>query len=77
MADDRFARLKTDPRFRRPKKNKSKIVLDERFQSVLSEEKKARSKSWLSAHGALVLNRSQNASTSMDAHYHKPRRKTI
>lgn len=34
----RFARLRTDPRFRKPKKQSSKVVLDERFKSLLSNE---------------------------------------
>ncbi|KAJ2928948.1 hypothetical protein H1R20_g8135, partial [Candolleomyces eurysporus] len=40
MSDPRFARLKTDPRFRRPKKRQNKVVVDERFKSVLKQEKK-------------------------------------
>jgi len=40
MSDPRFARLKTDPRFRKPKKKSTKVVVDERFKSVLKQEKK-------------------------------------
>ncbi|KAF6766171.1 pre-rRNA-processing protein ESF1 [Ephemerocybe angulata] len=40
MSDPRFARLTTDPRFRRPKKKQNKVVVDERFKSVLKQEKK-------------------------------------
>ncbi|KAF9270189.1 hypothetical protein L218DRAFT_968885 [Marasmius fiardii PR-910] len=43
MSDPRFARLKTDPRFRRPKKHQSKVVVDERFKSVF-QLKKSRGK---------------------------------
>ncbi|KAF9015108.1 hypothetical protein BDQ17DRAFT_1340497 [Cyathus striatus] len=43
MSDPRFARLKTDPRFRRPKKNQSKVVVDERFKGVFQAEKKSKS----------------------------------
>ncbi|KAK7059015.1 pre-rRNA-processing protein esf1 [Paramarasmius palmivorus] len=43
MSDPRFARLKTDPRFRRPKKHQSKVVVDERFKSVF-EPKKSKGK---------------------------------
>lgn len=35
--DTRFASLKTDPRFRRPKAQKLKVELDDRFKSVLDE----------------------------------------
>lgn len=52
MSDPRFARLKTDPRFRRPKKQQSKIVVDDRFKSVFapSKNKKSKGKSgWLTA----------------------------
>ncbi|KAF8168159.1 hypothetical protein B0H34DRAFT_792796 [Crassisporium funariophilum] len=40
MSDPRFARLKSDPRFRRPKKKHAKVVVDERFKSVFAQEKK-------------------------------------
>ncbi|KAF5355710.1 hypothetical protein D9756_003720 [Leucocoprinus leucothites] len=39
MSDPRFARLKTDPRFRRPKKKQQKVVIDERFKSVFDQTK--------------------------------------
>ncbi|WWC70315.1 uncharacterized protein I206_104265 [Kwoniella pini CBS 10737] len=38
MSDPRFARLSTDPRFRRPKQNKLKVEIDERFKDVLESE---------------------------------------
>ena len=44
MSDPRFARLKSDPRFRRPKKKLTKVVVDERFKSVFAKEKKKDSK---------------------------------
>lgn len=44
MSDPRFARLKSDPRFRRPKKKLTKVVIDERFKSVFTKEKKKNSK---------------------------------
>ena len=44
MSDPRFARLKSDPRFRRPKKKLTKVVVDERFKSVFAKEKKNNSK---------------------------------
>ncbi|KAF8317357.1 hypothetical protein DL93DRAFT_2110555 [Clavulina sp. PMI_390] len=34
MSDPRFARLKTDPRFRKPKKSRNQVVVDDRFKSV-------------------------------------------
>jgi len=40
MSDARFARLKTDPRFRRPKKAQTKIVVDKRFESLFDDAKK-------------------------------------
>ncbi|KAH7922915.1 hypothetical protein BV22DRAFT_1036975 [Leucogyrophana mollusca] len=44
MSDPRFARLKTDPRFRRPKKQNSKVVVDDRFKSVFETTDKKKSK---------------------------------
>ncbi|KAA1471548.1 hypothetical protein DENSPDRAFT_837564 [Dentipellis sp. KUC8613] len=44
MSDPRFARLKSDPRFRRPKKHANKVVLDSRFSSVLEPAAKSKSK---------------------------------
>ena len=38
MSDPRFARLKTDPRFRKPRRKSHKIVLDDRFKSVFDDE---------------------------------------
>ncbi|RDB28617.1 Pre-rRNA-processing protein ESF1 [Hypsizygus marmoreus] len=39
MSDPRFARLKSDPRFRRPRKKQTKVVVDDRFKGVFSQEK--------------------------------------
>ncbi|KNZ78552.1 Pre-rRNA-processing protein esf1 [Termitomyces sp. J132] len=39
MPDPRFARLKSDPRFRRPRKKQAKVLIDDRFKSVFSQEK--------------------------------------
>ena len=36
--DERFARLQTDPRFRRPKQKNLKVEIDERFKDVLQGE---------------------------------------
>jgi hypothetical protein len=36
--DARFARLQTDPRFRRPKQKNLKVEIDERFKDVLQSE---------------------------------------
>ncbi|KIJ63014.1 hypothetical protein HYDPIDRAFT_113516 [Hydnomerulius pinastri MD-312] len=44
MSDPRFARLKTDPRFRRPKKHQSKVVVDERFKDLLDDGQKGHKK---------------------------------
>ncbi|EAU93178.1 pre-rRNA-processing protein ESF1 [Coprinopsis cinerea okayama7 len=40
MSDPRFKRLKTDPRFRPIKKKQNKVVVDERFKSILDQGKK-------------------------------------
>lgn len=46
MSDPRFARLRTDPRFRKPKKSTTKVVVDERFKSIFDDgEKGKKSKS--------------------------------
>ncbi|THV07726.1 hypothetical protein K435DRAFT_959788 [Dendrothele bispora CBS 962.96] len=44
MSDPRFARLKSDPRFRRPKKHANKVVVDERFKSVFEGPKQNKKK---------------------------------
>ncbi|KAF8905527.1 hypothetical protein CPB84DRAFT_1844934 [Gymnopilus junonius] len=44
MSDPRFSRLKSDPRFRRPKKKRQKVVIDERFKSVFANDKKKNGK---------------------------------
>lgn len=45
MSDPRFARLKSDPRFRRPKKQESKVVVDDRFKAVFASKKNKKGKS--------------------------------
>ncbi|ORY32523.1 hypothetical protein BCR39DRAFT_593015 [Naematelia encephala] len=45
MSDPRFARLKTDPRFRRPKQKNLKVEIDERFRAVLESDEFAGSSS--------------------------------
>ncbi|TFK41218.1 hypothetical protein BDQ12DRAFT_679099 [Crucibulum laeve] len=45
MSDPRFARLKSDPRFRRPKKQQARVVVDERFKDVFEPGKKKKGKS--------------------------------
>ncbi|KAG9126529.1 pre-rRNA-processing protein esf1, partial [Ceratobasidium sp. 392] len=37
MSDPRFARLKTDPRFRKPRRTQNKVVVDQRFKSLLGD----------------------------------------
>jgi hypothetical protein len=37
-ADPRFARLQTDPRFRRAKQKSLKVEIDDRFRDVLESE---------------------------------------
>ncbi|KIO24873.1 hypothetical protein M407DRAFT_211781 [Tulasnella calospora MUT 4182] len=39
MSDPRFARIKTDPRFKRPRKDQHKVVVDERFKSIFENGK--------------------------------------
>ena len=41
MSDPRFARLKTDPRFRKIKKNDHKVAVDERFKSLFQDDNKS------------------------------------
>jgi hypothetical protein len=41
MSDPRFARLTTDPRFRKIKKNDHKVVVDDRFRSIFQDDKKS------------------------------------
>ncbi|KAJ7293526.1 hypothetical protein C8J57DRAFT_1269246 [Mycena rebaudengoi] len=38
--DPRFARLRSDPRFRRPRKDKAKVVVDDRFKAVFAPQRK-------------------------------------
>ena len=40
MSDPRFARLRTDPRFRKPKRLSQKVVVDERFKDFLGDKQK-------------------------------------
>ena len=39
MSDPRFARLRTDPRFRKVKRKEDKVVVDERFKGLFAQEK--------------------------------------
>ncbi|BGP34054.1 pre-rRNA-processing protein esf1 [Rhodotorula toruloides] len=45
MSDPRFARLHTDPRFVRPKANKSKLVVDDRFKQLFEDDQPTGKKS--------------------------------
>jgi hypothetical protein len=38
MSDPRFARFKTDPRFRKPRKKSNKVVVDDRFKSIFDDD---------------------------------------
>ena len=42
MSDPRFARFKTDPRFRKIKKDDHKVTVDERFKSIFQDDKKSK-----------------------------------
>ncbi|KAG8686165.1 pre-rRNA-processing protein esf1, partial [Ceratobasidium sp. 394] len=49
MSDPRFVRLRTDPRFRKPRQTRNKVVVDQRFKSLLGHnddetEKKGKGK---------------------------------
>ncbi|KAG2134453.1 hypothetical protein DEU56DRAFT_809174 [Suillus clintonianus] len=57
MSDPRFARLKTDPRFRRPKKHNSKVVVDERFKGIFDEDKAGKTNSKQKGKGKEKLGR--------------------
>ncbi|CAE6429268.1 unnamed protein product [Rhizoctonia solani] len=59
MSDPRFARLKSDPRFRKPRRAKNKVVVDSRFKSLLGEEddsggKKATQKARVDKYGRKI-----------------------
>ena len=41
IADPRFAKLHSDPRFLRPNREEGKVVLDERFKGILKDDKNA------------------------------------
>ena len=43
-SDPRFSRLRSDPRFRKPRKDKVKVVVDERFKGIFDEEEEQRKK---------------------------------
>jgi len=45
MSDARFARIRTDPRFRKLKKQQKKLVVDARFKPLLEADGKDRKKS--------------------------------
>ncbi|KAG8744701.1 pre-rRNA-processing protein esf1 [Ceratobasidium sp. 414] len=38
MSDPRFVRLRTDPRFRKPRRTQNKVVVDQRFRSLLGDD---------------------------------------
>ena len=44
MSDPRFARLRTDPRFRKVKRKEDKVVVDERFKNVFDGPGKKKDK---------------------------------
>ncbi|KAJ1311663.1 hypothetical protein OPQ81_010138 [Rhizoctonia solani] len=59
MSDPRFTRLKSDPRFRKPRRAKSKVVIDSRFKSLLGDEedsgeKKATQKARVDKYGRKI-----------------------
>ncbi|KAG8763745.1 pre-rRNA-processing protein esf1, partial [Ceratobasidium sp. 423] len=61
MSDPRFVRLKSDPRFRKPKRTKNKVVVDSRFKSLLGEDddsngKKASQKARIDKYGRKISN---------------------
>lgn len=45
MSDARFARLRTDPRFRKLKKQQKKLTVDSRFKSLLEDDAQDKKKS--------------------------------
>jgi hypothetical protein len=56
MPDPRFARLKADPRFRKPHRKSHKVVVDDRFKSIFDEKETKQNKKAKSApdHPCLV-----------------------
>ncbi|TDL28603.1 hypothetical protein BD410DRAFT_760012 [Rickenella mellea] len=51
MSDPRFARLRTDPRFRRPKKLQTKVAVDDRFKNIFDKDSKAKRKNHVDKYG--------------------------
>ncbi|KAG6814076.1 hypothetical protein H0H92_003123 [Tricholoma furcatifolium] len=50
MSDPRFARLKSDPRFRRPRKKHAKVLIDDRFKAVFEQPKNKQSGIYIRQH---------------------------
>lgn len=55
MSDPRFARLKSDPRFRRTRKHKDKVTVDERFKSVLTSKADGKSSEYSTSSAQATL----------------------
>ncbi|KAG5638654.1 hypothetical protein H0H81_011206 [Sphagnurus paluster] len=51
MSDTRFSRLKNDPRFRRPRKKESRIIIDDRFKAVFALEKSKKKSTRIDKYG--------------------------
>lgn len=71
MSDPRFARLKTDPRFRRPKKHNSKVVVDERFKGIFDEDKAGKKNSKQKGKGKEKLGRVDKFGRKISATHEK------
>lgn len=71
MSDPRFARLKTDPRFRRPKKHSSKVVVDERFKGIFDEDKAGKKNSKQKGKGKEKLGRVDKFGRKISATHEK------
>lgn len=55
----RFQRLKTDPRFRKPRKHANKVEIDPRFRSVLQESSEKKSGEVASSRITWFINENQ------------------
>ncbi|KAG9104417.1 pre-rRNA-processing protein esf1 [Ceratobasidium sp. 370] len=57
MSDPRFARLKTDPRFRKPRRTQNKVVVDQRFKSLLGDDNNETEKKGKAGHGKALIDK--------------------
>ncbi|KZS95969.1 hypothetical protein SISNIDRAFT_451626 [Sistotremastrum niveocremeum HHB9708] len=54
MPDPRFARIRSDPRFRKPKKQQNKLVVDPRFKAIFDDEDKPKRAAKIDKYGRRI-----------------------